>query len=910
MALGIGFFFVLAVNRGWIGAEARVALGGTASALVFAAGLFLKLKYGQYWSAFAAVGAGIAGAYATLAAAAARYDLVPEWLALPLAAAIAAVATAVAILWSSQIIAAIGLLGAALAPALQALDRELTWESAAFAVLVLVAVAVVTVPRGWRELLIAASVLVGAQVEWLAADPEASAGWGTVTVASAFVLTLLAIGVARQLAVEANEVEALALGYTLASFGIALVFGIQIFDDRTERGVMMLVAAGVWAVVFAALLWRRLPDLALAVGASALALAAVGTADLLSEAALTIAWAAEALVLAVVARRLQDARTQAMGIAYAALAAVSAFVSQGNLELLFDEDADHLAGALPHATAAAAAVGAGLLAPASYRARTETGLLAFLAAIRRWLDEHRAGLREALVFAGAALATFGASFALLSLSFEWGHVASSALAAAAGATILGVAGLLRSDWLAMSAFVWLSIVLAEALAYDGPTFEVGDASTGGWSIVAASAGITAGSYVLRVLQPERRVLDAVCGAAIGLAFLTGAAIGVVWLDPDRTPIGLGWLVVACMHAALAAGVFRRPGLRDFSTILWGLALLALVGAEIALIEDPDARTVILATTALAVGCLAAPLGELRFWLAGAGLVVATTAVSLVSEIQPWLDEDDLDRDFAFVSAGCALASFALAALRWRKKRELRDPTTIVWANGIVALLAAERLAVGDWPSTVFVAALTAAVIVVLSEPLGESRLWIAGLIVAGVATVATVGELAPPENFFQASESPGESLWVLFGCVAALGAASAAVPSVYARARLPLAAVTGVLVLYAVSLGILELAERLSSASVETDFERGHTAVSGLWALLGLGLLVTGLLRRSALLRYGGLALFGLSLAKLFLYDLAELSSVARAFSFIFVGGLLLVGGFFLQRLSDRLARTDAEPET
>jgi uncharacterized membrane protein len=54
-------------------------------------------------------------------------------------------------------------------------------------------------------------------------------------------------------------------------------------------------------------------------------------------------------------------------------------------------------------------------------------------------------------------------------------------------------------------------------------------------------------------------------------------------------------------------------------------------------------------------------------------------------------------------------------------------------------------------------------------------------------------------------------------------------------------------------------------------------------------------------MRYAGLALFGLSLAKIFLYDLSELSSVARAFSFIFVGGLLLVGGFFLQRLSGRL---------
>ena len=107
--------------------------------------------------------------------------------------------------------------------------------------------------------------------------------------------------------------------------------------------------------------------------------------------------------------------------------------------------------------------------------------------------------------------------------------------------------------------------------------------------------------------------------------------------------------------------------------------------------------------------------------------------------------------------------------------------------------------------------------------------------------------------------------------------------------------------LYALSLGILEIAERVSTASVETDFERGHTAVSGLWALVGLALLVVGLLRGSRAIRYGGLALFGLSLAKIFLYDLSSLSSVARAFSFILVGGLLLAGGFFLQRLSDRL---------
>ncbi|MBA3402836.1 MAG: DUF2339 domain-containing protein [Actinobacteria bacterium] len=137
----------------------------------------------------------------------------------------------------------------------------------------------------------------------------------------------------------------------------------------------------------------------------------------------------------------------------------------------------------------------------------------------------------------------------------------------------------------------------------------------------------------------------------------------------------------------------------------------------------------------------------------------------------------------------------------------------------------------------------------------------------------------------------------------------AAVAAVDAEVRVLFGVATGALALYAVSLGILDVAERVSGSSVEADFQRGHTAVSGLWALLGLGLLVAGLLRGSALLRYGGLALFGLSLAKIFLYDLAELSSVARAFSFIFVGGLLLVGGFFLQRLSGRIGPRETEAE-
>jgi uncharacterized membrane protein len=114
----------------------------------------------------------------------------------------------------------------------------------------------------------------------------------------------------------------------------------------------------------------------------------------------------------------------------------------------------------------------------------------------------------------------------------------------------------------------------------------------------------------------------------------------------------------------------------------------------------------------------------------------------------------------------------------------------------------------------------------------------------------------------------------------------------------------GVMALYATSLVVLGLFQL--GGRVETQFERGHTAVSAMWGLLALLLLYLGLTRRLSL-RIAGFALFGITLTKIFLFDLATLSSVARALSFLAVGAVLLLGGFFYQRLStDALRRRQA----
>jgi uncharacterized membrane protein len=1005
MAFGIGLFFVLASNRGWIDDRARVALGAIASALAVGAGLALRARFGQYWAALAAVGAGIAGAYATLAAASARYDLVPDALALPLAACIAAVATVVAVRWRAQMIAAIGLLGAALAPALQSLDAELTWESSAFAVVVLVAAGAVSIPLRWRELLVAVTALVGAQVAWLVAFVDEPMGAGPIAVAAAFAFALLGFAVGLQLAARRDDLEPLALAYSSVAFAAALLASLRLFEDPSDRGIGLLVAAGVWGATCAALHLRRIPDLAFAVGAAALALAAVGTASLLVGGTLTVIWAAQATVLAAVAWRLFDARLRALAIGYAALATAHALVTDARLDFFFEEDADHLGAVLPLAASAVGAAACGLLGRASYVSRTETGLLAFVRDLRLALERHARGLAETLCFAAVALATLAGSYALVGhLSFDTGHFAATVLAAAVGAVVLSASGILRSERLIVAAYVWLGVVLVEPFLFDISEYD-GNETWGGASVIAAAAGLLAGAYAHRLLDPLRRNGDILHGVA-ALVAAGSAAVALPFVADSVRAGGVWLLVFALVYGGLAAVIFRRVGFRDASTTLWLIGVAFLVAAEGLLVTDDVARTAVIAATGLALGTLGRAVDEVRMWLTGSVVVLLTTAISLVVQVQPWLEEGELDLRLAIASGMCTLAAFGLAALVWRGE-DLRDLSTAVWAGGVVALLATERVLIGDltwtvvaiaftaavlgalarplsdarlwlagvavvlpvsagalllsepwadegeielglapapaacalaafalaalvWRSTAlrdlttlvwcsglvmllaterivlddvrwtaFAVALTGAAVAALARPLEEARLWLAGLVVTATATTAAFVALAPPSHLFSASASPGESLWVLAACIAAL--AALAYLAVEERVRIVLAAVAGGLALYWLSLGILQLAAWLSTASVETDFERGHTAVSALWALVGLGLLVAGLLRASPAVRYAGLALFALALAKIFLYDLAELSSIARAFSFIFVGGLLLAGGFFLQRLSDRM---------
>ena len=72
--------------------------------------------------------------------------------------------------------------------------------------------------------------------------------------------------------------------------------------------------------------------------------------------------------------------------------------------------------------------------------------------------------------------------------------------------------------------------------------------------------------------------------------------------------------------------------------------------------------------------------------------------------------------------------------------------------------------------------------------------------------------------------------------------------------------------------------------------------LSVFWAVLGLAALVTGLRRDLKPLRVAALALLAVTVTKVFLFDLATLTSMYRVVSFIVLGLLLLAGAFTWQR--------------
>lgn len=107
-----------------------------------------------------------------------------------------------------------------------------------------------------------------------------------------------------------------------------------------------------------------------------------------------------------------------------------------------------------------------------------------------------------------------------------------------------------------------------------------------------------------------------------------------------------------------------------------------------------------------------------------------------------------------------------------------------------------------------------------------------------------------------------------------------------------------------------ELSTFLTMAmEVKTDSLVHRVGYSIMWALYALGLIFLGFRKQSKLLRVAGIILFGLTLVKIFLVDLIDISTESRIFLFVAVGILLLVTSYLYQKYAEVLLGEEGKEE-
>ena len=95
-----------------------------------------------------------------------------------------------------------------------------------------------------------------------------------------------------------------------------------------------------------------------------------------------------------------------------------------------------------------------------------------------------------------------------------------------------------------------------------------------------------------------------------------------------------------------------------------------------------------------------------------------------------------------------------------------------------------------------------------------------------------------------------------------------------------------------------ELVTWLDLAGYQDVFKLG---LSILWSVYSLLLVGLGIFQKKKHLRIFALVLFGITLAKLFLYDISNLSTISKTIVLIILGLLLLIISFLYNKFKDKI---------
>jgi uncharacterized membrane protein len=908
--LGAIFFVVLAIDQGWMGEIARVALSLTVSSVLLAAGVWLYERKGRTQAALCAAGAAIGALYLSLAAGTALYDLLPAAVALGAALGVGVLATALAVRWNAHTIAALGILGSLLSPLFAG---GLDGPGALFLLIAYGSAAAVCVWRRWEWLAVAAFVAsAGQAAAWSGADPATLPFLAVLAAVGALTL-VAAIGrqvVVREEGLRASSAFLIAAGALLV--GALGAVALPHVAGEISGGMWLVgVAATHAALGAAALLSRRVHrNVGYALLGVALVAADVAVGILAGGAALAGAWALSAFAIAWAIHRVEhDHDLLRIGLGgQLALAIVHT--------LLFD--------APPGAVTGTGIASGGAIAAVAAVAVTAFGCarLAFTG-----LRPLRIGL-DALALAGLAYVT-ALTLDDLPLTLAWAGLAVVLARVARGED----AATAR-----VGALAFLGLALGHTLVFEAAPAGLLDGFEDVRTAAAAVGAVVLASWWLSRLPGSwghalRAGLEALAVAALGYlaaVVLDGLALTLAWaalalalarlahLRPILAPVAsLAFLGLAVKHVL----VFEAPpaGLVLFLDDL-GIAAVALVAVGLAAWRlgsilgalRPEVRTVLYG---LAV---AAPAYVAALALEGAYLVVAWAGLAAVLGLLRSRDESGVAAMGALVAlglaalhtlafeaplgglvepveylGGAALAVAAVGLLSWWLGRILgAGSAAIRWTLYGLAIAAAAYLAALALDGAYLVVAWAG-----LAAALGRLRqrdetgvVGLGALVLLGLGALhALVFEARPDALLYGAADLASAA-----GALAAVAAAAFATSRrARDRERGSLVAGAGIAGLGLASVAIVSVLTP-EGGGVAQD---AQAALSALWAASGLGLLWHGLRRRHRPLRLAGLGLLVVALAKVFLYDLQALDSIWRVLSCVGLGLVLLLAALAYQRM-------------
>jgi uncharacterized membrane protein len=571
--IGVVFFLAMAARRGWIDETTRVVLAFFGSTALLGVGLYLYERQGRTQAALAAVATAIAALYASTTAATTHYGLVEPAIGLGIAGLIGAAATAIAVRWSSPIVATIGIVGAVLSPVL--VDAGTTGISLAFMAVALVAATGVLIWQRWNWL--AAAV-------FLTSVPQL-VGWMIDTYKDSLVLTLVVLALFWAVYVVA------AIGYELrvpteklrlASASLLLADAILVAGagwltleeaDHSDAGTIWVIGAALVHVAIGAAtlrgrISRELALLALAVG---IGLSAIGAALALDGPALVAAWSVEAVLLTWLARRTGEDRGYLAALGFLSAAAAHSLLFDARPDAMFDD---------PNATAIVAVVL--VTAAAAIAARLYAG---------PW--ESARAVPEAFAVAGLAY--------LPPIALEGVLVVAAWVAIGVALTAVRE----RAGAIGDVAPIYLGLAAAHTLAVEAPPIGLREGVDDVAAAALAIALTAGGAFALARLRDWRADVHLALELTLAAGAVYLASIAIVDLTttgdaPEQTPqvlLSAFWSLTGL--GALVIGLIRD----DRRLRLGGLALLGIAVVKVYLYDLAELDEIYRVLSFIALGLL-------------------------------------------------------------------------------------------------------------------------------------------------------------------------------------------------------------------------------------------------------------------------------------------------------------------